>query len=138
MEKIIKQLKEQLNIRTNLSDLRKRIKDDTNKEALYKIVEQDDAMWISFLQSEDAKTRKNAALLLGDLEYDNAKEALWDAYTAEEGCLSLLGGPKKTKRYKKIKVSYQTADFKVRLKTFEGWTAQIIQHEIDHCNGILI
>ena len=59
-------------------------------------------------------------------------------YETEEGCLSLLGGPRKTKRYQKIKVRYQTADFALRLKTFEGWTAQIIQHEIDHCNGVLI
>lgn len=59
-------------------------------------------------------------------------------YETEEGCLSLLGGPRKTKRFQKIKVQYQTADFKVRLKSYEGWTAQIIQHEIDHCNGILI
>lgn len=59
-------------------------------------------------------------------------------YETEEGCLSLLGGPRKTKRYQKIKVQYQTQEFQVRLKTFEGWSAQIIQHEIDHCNGILI
>ena len=59
-------------------------------------------------------------------------------YETEEGCLSLLGDPRKTKRYQKIKVQYQTQEFQVRLKTFEGWTAQIIQHEIDHCNGILI
>jgi len=59
-------------------------------------------------------------------------------YEAEESCLSLLGGPRKTKRYQKIKVQYQTPDFQTRLKTFEGWTAQIIQHEIDHCNGVLI
>ena len=59
-------------------------------------------------------------------------------YETEEGCLSLLGGPRKTKRYEKIKVQYQTLDFQTRLKTFTGWTAQIIQHEIDHCNGILI
>ncbi len=61
-----------------------------------------------------------------------------ESYETEEGCLSLLGGPRKTKRYRKIKVQYQTADFKVRIRTFEGFTAQIIQHEIDHCNGILI
>ena len=61
-----------------------------------------------------------------------------DPYETEEGCLSLLGGPRKTKRYQKIKVQYQTLDFQTRLKTFEGWTAQIIQHEVDHCNGILI
>ena len=59
-------------------------------------------------------------------------------YETEEGCLSLLGGPRKTKRYRKIKVQYQTRDLQTRLKTYEGWTAQIIQHEIDHCNGILI
>ena len=59
-------------------------------------------------------------------------------YEAEEGCLSLLGGPRKAKRFQKIKVQYQTADFQARLKSYEGWTAQIIQHEIDHCNGILI
>ena len=60
------------------------------------------------------------------------------AYETEESCLSLLGGPRKTMRYQKIKVQYQTQDLQTRLKTFEGFTAQIIQHEIDHCNGILI
>lgn len=59
-------------------------------------------------------------------------------YDTEEGCLSLLGGPRKCKRYKTIKVQYQTLDMKTRNKTFDGWTAQIIQHEVDHCNGILI
>ena len=59
-------------------------------------------------------------------------------YEAEESCLSLLGGPRKTKRFRKIKVQYQTEDMQTRLKTFEGWTAQIIQHEVDHCNGVLI
>ena len=58
-------------------------------------------------------------------------------YEAEEGCLS-LEGVRKTKRYKSIKVQYQTADDKPRIKTFTGWTAQIIQHEIDHCDGVLI
>ena len=59
-------------------------------------------------------------------------------YETEEGCLSLLGGSRKTKRFQKIKVRYQTETMQVRLKTFTGWTAQIIQHEIDHCQGILI
>lgn len=59
-------------------------------------------------------------------------------YFTEEGCLSLLGGPRKTKRYKKIKVRYQTLDMKLRIQSFSGYTAQIIQHEIDHTNGILI
>jgi len=60
------------------------------------------------------------------------------SFETEESCPSLLGGPRKTTRYQKIKVQYQTLDFQTRLKTFEGWTAQIIQHEIDHLNGILI
>ena len=59
-------------------------------------------------------------------------------YETQESCLSLLGGPRNTKRYQKIKVAYQNEQLQKRIKTFEGWTAQIIQHEIDHCNGILI
>ncbi|MBR5497364.1 MAG: peptide deformylase [Clostridia bacterium] len=61
-----------------------------------------------------------------------------EPYNTEESCLSLLGGPRKCKRYKSIKVRWQTAEMQVRIKTFNGWTAQIIQHEIDHCDGILI
>ena len=61
-----------------------------------------------------------------------------DAYDTEEGCLSLLGNPRKCKRYKTIKVQYQTVEMQTRVKTYTGWTAQIIQHEVDHCNGILI
>ena len=61
-----------------------------------------------------------------------------DAYDTEEGCLSLLGGSRKCKRYKTIKVQYQTVEMQTRLKTYTGWTAQIIQHEVDHWNGILI
>lgn len=61
-----------------------------------------------------------------------------EQYETEEGCLSLLGGPRPTVRFKHIKVKYQTLDLKVRIKTYTGWTAQIIQHETDHCNGVLI
>ena len=60
------------------------------------------------------------------------------AYETEESCLSLLGGPRKCRRYKTIKIRWQTSEFQTRVKNFTGWTAQIIQHEIDHCNGILI
>ncbi len=60
-----------------------------------------------------------------------------DPYEAEEGCLSLTG-TRKTKRWKSIKVQYQNEQFQTRFKTFTGWTAQIIQHEIDHCDGIII
>ncbi len=63
----------------------------------------------------------------------------WEGeYRTEEGCLSLLGGPRETTRYRKIKVRYQTLEMQTRLKTYEGFTAQIIQHEVDHCNGVLI
>ncbi len=59
-------------------------------------------------------------------------------YQTEEGCLSLLGGPRKCTRYQKIKVRWDNEQFQKRVRTFTGWTAQIIQHEVDHCNGILI
>ena len=59
-------------------------------------------------------------------------------YDTQEGCLSLLGGPRPCKRYQTIKVQWCNEQFQTRIKTFTGWTAQIIQHEIDHCNGILI
>lgn len=59
-------------------------------------------------------------------------------YETEEGCLSLLGAPRKTTRYKTVKVKYQDDSFRWKTKSYTGFTAQIIQHEIDHCNGVLI
>ena len=61
-----------------------------------------------------------------------------EPYETEEGCLSLLGVPRKCKRYKSIKVQWQTSEMQTRIKTFTGFPAQIIQHEVDHCEGILI
>ena len=58
-------------------------------------------------------------------------------YETEEGCLS-LDGVRKTKRYEKITVKFQDKDFKTKTQSFSGFTAQIIQHEIDHLNGIII
>ena len=60
-----------------------------------------------------------------------------EPYEAEEGCLSLTG-TRKTKRFRSIKVQWQNEMLQTRLKTFTGWTAEIIQHEIDHCEGIVI
>ena len=60
-----------------------------------------------------------------------------DPYDAEEGCLSLIG-TRPAKRWQTIKVQWQNEKFQTRLKTFTGWTAEIIQHEIDHCEGIVI
>ena len=60
-----------------------------------------------------------------------------EPYDTEEGCLSLTG-TRPVRRWKSIKVRWQNEKFQARLKTFSGWTAQIIQHEIDHCEGILI
>ena len=59
------------------------------------------------------------------------------AYEAEEGCLSLTGR-RKVRRFRTIKVQWQNEKFQLRLKTFTGWTAEIIQHELDHCDGVLI
>ena len=59
------------------------------------------------------------------------------AYETEEGCLS-LSGTRRVKRFRTIKVQWQNEKFQTRLKTFTGWTAEIIQHEIDHCEGVLI
>ena len=58
-------------------------------------------------------------------------------YQAEEGCLSLTG-TRKAKRFQTVKVQWQNEKFQTRLKAFTGWTAEIIQHEIDHCEGIII
>ena len=58
-------------------------------------------------------------------------------YEAEEGCLS-LSGTRRARRWESIKVRWQNEKFQERIKTFTGWTAQIIQHEIDHCEGIII
>ena len=60
-----------------------------------------------------------------------------DVFDTEEGCLSLTG-TRKTKRYKTIKLKYMNENFQARIKNFSGWVAQIIQHEIDHCEGIII
>lgn len=61
-----------------------------------------------------------------------------EPYETEECCLSLLGRPRKCKRYKTIKVRWHTAERQIHIKTFTGFSAQIIQHEVDHCDGILI
>ncbi len=60
-----------------------------------------------------------------------------DPYQAEEGCLSLTG-VRQARRWRSIKVRYQNEKFQFRIKTFTGWTAQIIQHELDHCEGVII
>ena len=82
---------------------------------------------IAFFDGGQPQVMYNPEILKAEGEYDT-----------EEGCLSLLGGPRKTKRFQKIKVRWDNEDFQKRIKTFSGWTAQIIQHEVDHCNGILI
>ena len=83
MEKILNEIYEKNNIRTNLSTLRQLIKEEARREELSKVVADKEALFLSFLQNEDAKTRKNAALLLGDLAYQNALEALYEGYVSE-------------------------------------------------------
>lgn len=60
-----------------------------------------------------------------------------DPYEAEEGCLS-LSGRRKVERWRQIRVEYLNAEFKPRVNTYTGWTAEIIQHEVDHCDGALV
>ena len=59
-------------------------------------------------------------------------------YDTEESCLSLLGGPRKCNRYEEIEVEYLDINWTQQRQKYSGWTAQIIQHEVDHCNGVLI
>ena len=82
---------------------------------------------IAFFDGDKPTVMYNPEILKAEGEYDT-----------EEGCLSLLGGPRKTKRWQKIKVRWDNEGFQKRIKTFTGWTAQIIQHEVDHCMGVLI
>ena len=82
---------------------------------------------IAFFEGDKPQVMYNPEILKAEGEYET-----------EEGCLSLLGGPRKCRRYQKIKVRWDNEGFQKRIKTFTGWTAQIIQHEVDHCNGVLI
>ncbi len=84
MEKIYQELVRQENVRSNLSDLRQMIKAEGQQEKLKQIIGTNDGILLRFLHSEDAKTRKNAALLLGDLQDEHAAEALLEAYQAEQ------------------------------------------------------
>ena len=84
MEQIVKELIEQKNIRSNLSTLRQLIKDENEKAHLKELLAENESLVFGFLQSEDAKTRKNAALLLGDIKAQNAVQVLYDAYQNEQ------------------------------------------------------
>ena len=86
---------------------------------------------IAFL---DESGKKPTYTVLFNLEILKAE----GEFETSEGCLSLLGGPRPTRRFQKIKVRYQNEAMEWRIKTYSGWTAQIIQHEIDHCNGVVI
>lgn len=81
---------------------------------------------IAIIDNNNYTVMYNPEILKADKEYET-----------EEGCLS-LDGVRKTKRYRKIKVRYLDKDFKIKIKTYDGFTAQIIQHEIDHLSGIII
>jgi len=83
LEQILKELAENNNIRTNLSSLRKEIKDEQKKAYVLDQVQKQETLFLDFLKNEDAKTRKNAALLLGDLVYQPALENLYEAYVSE-------------------------------------------------------
>ena len=83
MEKILKELKEKVNSRSNLSALRQQIKEENKYNQLKNSMEEYRDLFIEYLKDEDAKTRKNAALLLGDLACQESVEALLSAYETE-------------------------------------------------------
>ena len=70
--------------------------------------------------------------------YNPAIIAKSKPYPTEEGCLSLLGKPRPTVRFQTVRVKFEDEHHRPQTKTYSGFTAQIIQHEVDHCNGILI
>ena len=112
MEQLLNELVENKNVRTNLSNLRQMIKDTEKKAALYAQVEKQEALFLSFLKSEDAKTRKNAALLFGDLAYQNAIEALYAAYISE---MTLFVKASYLQAMAELEVSEKLAELKVKL-----------------------
>lgn len=67
-------------------------------------------------------------------------EIIWKKkpYDTEESCLSLLGGPRKCKRFEEIGVKYLDINWQQKTESYSGYLAQIIQHEVDHINGVLI
>ena len=75
-----------------------------------------------------------AVLMLNPVILRNAG----DTYEAEEGCLSHTGTKTDAAQPGNVEVQFQDMNFKSHRQTFSGFTAQIIQHEIDHCDGILI
>ena len=121
MEQLLNELLENKNIRTNLSTLRQMIKDEAKKAELLTQVEEQEALFLSFLQSEDAKTRKNAALLFGDLAYQNAFDALYEAYTTETTLF--------------VKASYLQAlgelDASAKLSELKGKLAELLTMEVE-------
>ena len=96
---------------------------------LVKFANQADALFEVLRPNKPGRDERQA-------DIDNRSESGGE-YEAEEGCLSLMG-TRKTKRYDKITVRFENAFGQKQMQQFSGWTAQIIQHEIDHCNGILI
>lgn len=119
MEKIFKELAEQNNIRANLSSLRQMIKDAAQKAIVLKKVKEQEGLFVSFLQNEDAKTRKNAVLLFGDLAYQDALEALYEAYVTESTLF--------------VKASYLQAmaelDAKEKVSAFKEKLEQLLETE---------
>lgn len=83
MDQIYKELSEQVNVRSNLSNLRQKIKDQDAQQSAYHWIADHEALFLEFLSNEDAKTRKNVALLIGDACYQPFMEALWKAYSKE-------------------------------------------------------
>ena len=97
MEKRISDLVQNIDVRANLSGLRQEIKENENRIWLQNRIEEDVAFWTSFLSSDDAKTRKNIALLLGDVKCQKAMNQIFEAYNKETSsdhlCMDIRSTP---------------------------------------------
>lgn len=114
MENILKQLGTKENLRSNLSELRQVIKDESQKENLFSWVKENEELVFEFLKEEDAKTRKNIALLLGDLGYQNALSVLYQSYECEK---TLFVKASYLQALEKLDVAEKLSELKTALET---------------------
>ena len=129
LEQIFKELVEQSNVRSNLSSLRKEIKDEANKNHANDWLKNHAALVLGFLTNEDAKTRKNAALFLGDMKYQPAMEVLWESYQKER---TLFVKSAYLTALANMDASSLVAQIKERLIQLQG--SEIAEEERKHIN----
>lgn len=125
VQKIWNKILEKEEVRQSLSKLREIVKDEKNKEICKKIVSENELVLEQLLKSEDAKTRKNAALLIGDLQLSVMQTQLWRAYEKEETLF--------------VRSSYlialQKMDMTAFLKPMKARVKELSEMEIEETSG---